>query len=140
MTINMKQTYNTKQRQAVLCCLEENKSRSLTVDGVCHALEESGEHIGRSTVYRRLEELCRDGIVRRFAPEEGKSVTYRFIGSECGADCRFHLICTECGRIEHTHCHALDDLLLHMAGEHGFSVDEKKTVLYGRCAKCGGAR
>ena len=136
----MKQTYNTKQRQTILACLEENKSASLTVDGVCRYLEARGEHIGRSTVYRRLEELCKEGVIRRFAPDMGKSVTYRYIGRECGPDCHFHLICTECGGVEHTHCHALEDLLLHMAGEHGFSIDEKKTVLYGKCSKCGGAR
>ena len=136
----MKQTYNTKQRQIIVSCLEENKQASLTVDGVCRYLEERGEHIGRSTVYRRLEDLCKEGVIRRFAPEMGKSVTYRFIGSECGCDCHFHLVCTECGGVEHTHCEALENLFSHMAGEHGFSVDEKKTVLYGKCAKCGGAR
>lgn len=135
----MKQTYNTKQKHTILRCLEAQKSRSLTVDGVCAALAEAGEQIGRSTVYRRLEELCREGVISRFAPEEGRSVTYRFIGSECGADCHFHLICTGCGEIAHTHCHELEHLFAHMAGEHGFAIDGKKTVLYGRCEKCRGA-
>ena len=76
--------YHTKQKDALLRCLEQQKSRSLTVDGVCAALAEAGEPIGRSTVYRRLEDLCREGKISRFAPEEGRSVTYRFIGSDCG--------------------------------------------------------
>lgn len=134
----MKLTYNTKQKNAILACLEANKSRSLTVDGVLAALSEGGEQIGRSTVYRRLEELCREGVISRFAPEEGKSVTYRFIGEGCGEDCHFHLICTACGEVAHTHCHELEHLFAHMAGEHGFAIDEKKTVLYGKCAKCRG--
>lgn len=132
----MKQTYNTKQKDALLRCLEMQKSRSLTVDGVCAALAEAGESIGRSTVYRRLEELCREGRISRFAPEEGKSVTYRFIGSACGEDCHFHLICTECGEVAHTHCHELEALFKHMADEHGFAIDERKTVLYGLCGRC----
>lgn len=136
----MKQTYHTKQKDALLRCLERQKSRSLTVDGVCAALAEAGEPIGRSTVYRRLEELCREGRISRFAPEEGKSVTYRFIGSDCGEDCHFHLICTECGEVTHTHCHELEALFAHMASEHGFAIDERKTMLYGVCQKCRGAR
>lgn len=135
----MKQAYNTKQKNALIKCFEAHKSESLTVDGVVTALEMMGEKIGRSTVYRRLEELCREGHISRFAPEEGKSVTYRFIGSECGEECHFHLICTECGEIAHTHCHELEGLFSHMASEHGFKINEKKTILYGICAKCGGA-
>ena len=132
--------YNTKQKDALLRCLEQQKSQSLTVDGVCALLAASGEPIGRSTVYRRLEELCREGKISRFAPEAGKSVTYRFIGSDCGADCHFHLICTSCGAVAHTHCHALESLFAHMASEHGFAVDGRKTILYGVCEKCRGAR
>ena len=135
----MKQAYNTKQKNALLECLEAHKSESLTVDGVCTALEECGEKIGRSTVYRGLQQLVKDGKISRFAPDEGKSVTYRFIGNECGEDCHFHLICTECGGIAHTHCHELESLFLHMASKHGFEINEKKTMLYGVCEKCRGA-
>ena len=134
----MKQTYNTKQKNAILDCLAGQREQSLTVDGVCAALAARGAQISRSTVYRRLEELCREGVITRFAPEEGKSVTYRFIGADCGADCHFHLICTDCGAVAHTHCHEMEHLLVHMVGEHGFAVDERKTVLYGKCAKCRG--
>lgn len=135
----MKQSYNTKQLGALLSCLEQHKSESLTVDGVCEELAKSGNTIGRSTVYRRLEQLVEEGMISRFAPEEGKSVTYRFIGSGCGDDCHFHLICTKCGEIAHTHCHELEALFSHMASEHGFIINEKKTMLYGLCKKCGGA-
>ncbi|MBQ6893130.1 MAG: transcriptional repressor [Clostridia bacterium] len=135
----MKQAYNTKQLGAIIECLEAHKSESLTVDGVCESLAKSGQAIGRSTVYRRLEQLVSEGKISRFAPEEGKSVTYRFIGSECGDDCHFHLICTECGEIAHTHCHKLEALFTHMAKEHGFKINERKTLLYGICEKCGGA-
>ena len=75
----MKQAYNTKQLYALLDCLEKHKSESLTVDGVCEKLAKSGNSIGRSTVYRRLEQLVGEGKISRFAPDEGKSVTYRFI-------------------------------------------------------------
>lgn len=131
--------YNTKQKSILVACLEKHKHESLTVDGVCAALERENEKIGRSTVYRYLEALVSEGMISRFAPEEGKSVNYRFIGSGCGDDCHFHLICTECGKVSHTHCHEMESLLSHMASEHGFKINEKKTVLYGVCEKCGGA-
>ena len=131
--------YNTKQKDALLRCLAAHKKESLTVDGVTAALAAAGEPIGRSTVYRRLEELCKEGRISRFAPEAGKSVTYRFIGSDCGEACHFHLICTACGEVAHTHCHELEALFAHMADAHGFAVNERKTVLYGLCGKCRGA-
>ena len=67
--------YNTKQKSAVLDCLARHKSESLTVDGVCAALAADGVCAGRSTVYRHLEELCREGAISRFAAERGKSAT-----------------------------------------------------------------
>ena len=139
MENKMKQSYNTKQLGALLSCLEAHKSESLTVDGICDILAGSGQTVGRTTVYRRLEQLVAEGKISRFAPEEGKSVTYRFIGSGCCEDCHFHLICTECGEISHTHCHELESLFAHMAKDHGFKINERKTMLYGVCEKCGGA-
>lgn len=136
----MKQQYNTKQKNAVLDCLAEQTSRSLTVDGVLAALAARGERIGRSTVYRRLEELCREGYARRFAPEEGRSVTYRFIGSGCGEKSHFHLICSVCGVVYHTHCPEMEAIFQHVADEHGFAVDTQKTVLYGVCENCRGGK
>ncbi len=136
----MKQQYNTKQKNAVLDCLAERTSRSLTVDGVLSALAARGERIGRSTVYRRLEELCREGYVRRFAPEEGRSVTYRFIGSGCGEKSHFHLICSVCGVVYHTHCPEMEAIFQHVAENHGFAVDTQKTVLYGLCENCQGGK
>ena len=115
--------YHTKQKSAVLDCLARHRNESLTVDGVVAALCAEGVKTGRSTVYRHLEELCREGAISRFAAESGKSVTYRVIGSECGEVC-------------HTHCRELEALFAHMAAAHGFSVDEKKTMLYGVCEKC----
>ena len=128
--------YHTKKKSAVLDCLARHRNESLTVDGVVAALCAEGVKTGRSTVYRHLEELCREGAISRFAAESGKSVTYRVIGSECGDDCHFHLICTACGEVCHTHCRELEALFAHMAAAHGFSVDEKKTMLYGVCEKC----
>lgn len=132
----MKQAYHTKQKSAVLACLEAQKSKSLTVARVCDALAAAGETIGRSTVYRTLESLCTEGKVSRYAAEEGRSVTYRFIGTDCGADNHFHLICTGCGQICHTHCHELEQLFSHLAAAHGFLPDNRKTVIYGLCAAC----
>ena len=121
----MKQSYNTKQLGALLGCLEAHKSESLTVDGICDILSESGQTVGRTTVYRRLEQLVAEGKISRFAPEEGKSVTYRFIGSGCCEDCHFHLICTECGEISHTHCHELEALFAHINHENKTKEGEK---------------
>lgn len=128
--------YNTKQKNAVLDCLATRQNRSLTVDGVCELLACRGEDISRSTVYRRLEELCREGKVTRFAPEEGKSVTYRFIGVDCGRDSHVHLICTACGEVYHTHCREIEAVFRHLAKEHGFVIDNRRTMLYGLCEKC----
>ena len=130
----MRNSYHTQQRCALLAFLSAHADEQFTVEQLLTAMGDAAP--GRSTVYRHLEELCREGAISRFAAESGKSVTYRVIGSECGDDCHFHLICTACGEVCHTHCRELEALFAHMAAAHGcemWSEDHWKMIeKYGR--------
>ena len=54
--------YNTKQKCAVLDCLERHKNQSLTVDGVCAALDAEGEQILKNLPPRAYKvALCIEG-------------------------------------------------------------------------------
>lgn len=48
-------SYNTKQSKMVFDILLENKDRHLTADEIFEKLRKSGESVGKTTIYRHLE-------------------------------------------------------------------------------------
>ena len=128
--------YNTKQKQVLLNFLNGNKNRHLSIAEIANGVKDEG--IGKSTVYRRMTELCDDGVVRRFRGKDGKNVVYQFMDSDKNCNSHFHLKCTECGTLQHLDCESMDKISNHIKEHHGFMVDIGTTILYGICSNCSG--
>ncbi len=127
-------TYNTVGKRLLIEFLARNAERTFTVDELFEALTESGASIGKSSLYRLLEKLVTDGAVRKFKESE-KSAEFQYLGDE---ECyhHLHLKCESCGKLVHLKCRRSSRLLAHIFTEHGFSIDSKKSVLYGKCEDC----
>ena len=127
--------YKTRQRVLVEEILKLSDGKHLTAENIVEALLKKGEKVGRTTVYRCLENLMNEGKVQRFAAVSGESACYQYIGS---AQCHdhFHLKCTSCGKLIHIECEHVAELAKHIARHHNFSVDKLRTVLYGVCEDC----
>lgn len=128
--------YITKQRIQIIECLKKHKNEHLTVDGLVAHLAQEGEHVGRTTVYRTLDKLCREGMLRRYELSGESCACYQYIDNDEGCTEHFHLKCESCGELIHLGCHRLGELSGHIEAEHAFKVNNAKTVLYGTCAKC----
>lgn len=126
-------TYITKQQKAVLSCIAAHRGECVSANTLLDELRREGAPVGLATVYRQLEKLERQGHIHKAVTEEG--AFYRYCEHEAHGDC-FLLKCEKCGRIEHVDCHRLAPLYAHLAGEHGFAVDPRRTMLYGICAQC----
>lgn len=128
--------YKTHQRSVITDFLKENGDEHITVEELVSKLEQSGESVGRTTVYRCLEKLESEGLVRKYISAGKESCCYQYVGD---AECKehFHLKCEKCGKLIHIECDTLDTLKEHIKDEHGFSVNALKTVLYGICEECG---
>lgn len=128
--------YQTAQSRRILTLLQENKERHLTAEEVYLLLKEKGETVGQTTVYRHLEKLCAEGVVRKFAGADGGGACFQL--AENGTVCKahYHLKCTACGALFHAECDFLDELSNHIRADHGFLIDGGRTVLYGLCADC----
>lgn len=132
----MNSNYNTKQKELLLNFLNANKNRHLSISEIANGVANEG--IGKSTVYRRMTELCQKGVVRRFRGKDGKNVVYQFMDNDRNCDSHFHLKCTECGTLQHLDCESMDKINKHIKEHHGFMVDIGTTVLYGLCSECSG--
>ena len=131
--------YQTKQKAQVLQYLEAHSSEHITAAELLIALNTEGAPIGSATVYRQLEKLEAEGLVRRYALDDRGSACWQFAGAEAKAGtCRnhFHLKCTVCGTLFHLNCDHLHGIADHVAEEHGFVIDPARTVFYGICESC----
>ena len=124
--------YTTKQRQAILRCLEARAGETLTPAELAEELRRGGSSVGLATVYRQLEHLESAGLIHRIQTEVGALYQY----CPHPAHGCFLLRCEDCGRVVHLDCGHLQTLYDHLASEHHFRVDPRRTVLTGRCQDC----
>ena len=122
--------YHTDQKDRLLDYLGQNKTRQLKMEEIVAALD---GQVGKSTVFRLMRSLVGEGRVRRFAL--GRTIYYQYLsGAAC--DSHLHLKCTVCGRMQHLDCSVSTFLRRQILATDRFELDDKLTLLFGRCAKC----
>ena len=127
----MKKTYNTEQKKIILECLIENKDNFISVEDISKYLIKRDISIGTTTIYRYLNTLEKEGILR---VETIKNTRYfQYIIEECKN--HYHIKCEKCGKIEHLDCDEVISLCNHVKKEHDFFISPKN-VIYGTCGLC----
>lgn len=126
--------YKTKQKDILISFLKENKNKQFSVnaiaDNICNA------QIGKSTVYRLINQLTKEGYLRCFHDENSKISLYQYADKNNRCDHHFHLKCNMCKKIIHLECDHTSELKEHIASKHSFAIDISKTILYGYCNDC----
>ena len=131
----MKNNYNTKQREIILNYLIDNKNKTITAEDIIKYSTKIGEKIGKATVYRYLNNLVENNIIKKFILEDNKCSCYQYIdGKKC--EDHYHLKCKNCNKIIHLYCDEFKNIQNHISKEHDFEIDSIKTVLYGLCKNC----
>lgn len=129
-------SYKTKQSTELLNFLEKNKDRHLTADEVYNEMRKSGNTVGRTTVYRHLDKLYADGVIRKFLAGDNSGACFQYIENPQHCHNHYHLRCNSCGKLIHTDCDFLNELGEHIKKKHSFYLDAEKTVIYGICEDC----
>ncbi len=130
----MRGEYSTSQREAVLEFLK-GASNHITPSEILTHLKETGVRISLATIYRTLDKLSAEGVIRKMSMGDGAGSCYQYIAkSDCHS--HFHLKCIECGRLIHLSCDFLAEMEKHILAEHGFTISTGRTVIYGRCSDC----
>ncbi|MBE6639134.1 MAG: hypothetical protein E7616_06735 [Ruminococcaceae bacterium] len=131
--------YQTEQKKLLMAYLSAHPKEQFTAEQLANvflAQEDDNERSpGKSTVYRLVAEMAKDGHLRRFPKTEGRGWLYQY--HERG-DCagHLHLKCIRCGFLAHLECGMSGELLHHIESMHRFQVDNTATVLYGLCEAC----
>lgn len=125
--------YSTKQGELVAKILKANPEKHLSAEKITQILAESGEAVGKTTVYRHLDKLVRSGEIKKFLDNEEAVASYQYCGL-CAM--HYHFKCYECGLLLHLECDFLNEVNAHMLEHHGFEFNGSKTVLCGICKDC----
>ena len=116
---------NTRQRRAVAAVLDE-------LDGFASAqqihelLDNRGEHVGLSTVYRNLQALVEAGNVDALRGDDGET-RYR----QCSSGHHHHLVCRACGRTVEVEGPTVEQWADRVADEHRFTDVSHTLEIFG---------
>lgn len=129
-------SYATTSRRKILEFLKECDDRTVTAADVAEYLESQSSSVNRTTIYRYLDKLAKEGILLKYVAEKGSQSSYQYV--EPGRHCseHLHLKCVKCGKIIHLDCHFMEEISRHILEEHDFSLQCRNSVLYGVCKEC----
>ncbi len=133
---NKSSGYKTRQRDLILNILEKFGNRHLTVEDVTELLAKNSTSVGKSTVYRYLEKLAGEGVVKKYTVDGERSVCYQYLHSGKACSNHYHLKCEKCGKLIHMECETVDRLSEHILEHHNFHLNGAKCVFYGLCESC----
>lgn len=128
--------YNTKQKKLVLELVKSNKELQLTCDDITNLLVKNNTPVGRTTVYRQLEKLAAEGVIRKSTLRDSKSYIYQYIDESMNCGEHMHLRCTRCGKYVHLGCDFMSRVNEHIFTHHNFEVDNSHTEILGVCGNC----
>ncbi|MBQ8349118.1 MAG: transcriptional repressor [Ruminococcus sp.] len=137
--MNKDSGYNTRQKEKLLSFLIDNKEKHTNVQKISAFLTSEGTPVGTTTIYRQLDKLVEQGVVRKYTIDGKTGACYQYIDENQNCRQHFHLKCVSCGKLIHTECMHLSGINQHILERHGFAVDSSKTVFYGTCSECSGA-
>ena len=107
--------YHTKQKERILDLLKTCAGEHLTVSDLGKQLEENGTPVGTATIYRYLEQLTEEGVLRKYILDGKSSACYQYLGEHATCQEHFHLKCLSCGTLFHVQCTFLDEMQAHIA-------------------------
>jgi Fe2+ or Zn2+ uptake regulation protein len=119
----------TAQRLAVYRALAEDPSHP-TADAIYRRLRGAMPSLSPATVYRVLESLERDGLLRRVSTTEGVG---RF---DANLEPHQHLICRVCGRMTDVQAPTLAVGRVAARAHPRFVVEDVDVRIVGRCETC----
>ncbi len=131
--------YKTKQRDHMLEYMGTVGRKHFTAADVCGYFKNNNIPVGTTTVYRQLEQLMKEGKIKKYLIDETSCACYEYIGETEGNDSKtpyYHLKCEKCGKLIHLECHEITEFEEHITRHHGFKINPVRTTFYGLCADC----
>ena len=132
----MKSEYKTKPRNLIIEYLKANADTRFTARDILNAVKDKGDGLDRSTVYRNLERLCKEGKLVKYKETDVNASCYQYSEGHESCHEHMHAQCSECGRIFHLDNSIFKSAAKKMTEEYGIEIDYGKSVIICVCEKC----
>lgn len=120
---------NTLQRSLVLKTVQDLKCHA-TAEEVYSAVYNQYPNISKTTVYRNLNELAKEGKIRKLEIP-GQADRYDHICND-----HYHIRCLKCGKVFDVDMKIVLDLQNSIKDAFGFVVNGYDLIFKGICPKC----
>ncbi|NIA18527.1 MAG: transcriptional repressor [Simkaniaceae bacterium] len=121
----------TRQREIIwqeICSSDEHRD----AEDIYFTLKKRGVAVSRATVYRTIEVLVRNNLVRALNIGDGR---FRY-EKKLDQTHHDHLVCTECGKIIEFFDINVEKQQEKIAKDHGFTLIRHIHQLFGVCEEC----
>lgn len=119
----------TQSRKAILAALSGTKGHP-TADEVYLMVRERLPRVSLATVYRNLDLLAREGLIRTLA-EAGELRRYDGMVDE-----HHHIRCSVCGRVDDIELAEPEEIRRSLVDGRGYDVQGYTLCFVGVCARC----
>lgn len=110
--------------------LSSNEHRD--ADEIYHSLRKKAVSVSRATVYRTIDVLVKNNMVRKLDVGIGPNK----FEHKMGIKHHDHIICMQCGKIEEFVVNQIEKLQKKVAEEYGFKLGRHNLQLFGICKDC----
>lgn len=128
-----RESYNTKTKEIINEAIKKYQN-GFTIKELKEALDINNQKIGLTTIYRLLDKLEDEGIVKKYF-DENNITHYKYV-NDCLSERHFYLKCVKCDKIIHVDCDCINELSNHILKQHKFSLDTRNIILSGICNEC----
>lgn len=113
-------------------------NNTFTAQQLYNEIINNNEHIGLTTIYRFLDELTNNKVLKKFY-DDNNVANYQYL-EKCDKYNHFYLKCTNCGDLMHIDCDCILELQEHIYLKHKFKTNSKNIIIDGLCEKCVGGK
>lgn len=112
-------------------CEALNKTKPKTIKEISNELIENGVSFDKTSIYREIEKLVREGIAREINLADGKK---RF---EANSGEHFHLICNNCNEVECLDLEPYQAKIIDLLSpKKDYRISNINLTINGSCQKC----
>lgn len=132
----MPKEYKTKFKDSIMSYLQENQEQGITANDIYVHMQEKGEQVNLTTVYRNLEKLAERGLLMKYKTAGQGCCQYQYAGLHARCQEHIHMQCRSCGKILHLGCSFMEEISAHLLEHHQFLLECNGSLLTGLCEEC----
>ncbi len=127
--------YKTKQKKAILDFLMKHSNKHFNIKEIYLNIAKNGDNVGKTTVYRNVEKLVKEGLVKKFVLDDTNESCFQYLGKD-NCNKHYHLKCEKCMKVIHLSEKETRDIEGYFNNNCNFKVDAEETIFYGICESC----